>query len=905
MQQTAILENYAEQYYNAGFSIIGLNKRDKTPLGSWKKYQTDRAAIDQVSGWFANGNNIGLVMGAVSGGIVALDFDQPGAFEEWGEANPALTTTAIAKTGKGYHVLFKMDLVPGNKKMFWRGKHVGETRGEGGYIVVAPSIHPNGHQYLWITPPWESLLTIKSLADAGIELEAIKQPVSPAPADGHHPLPPRTLNFVSTGAVNGAGVNEELYQAALQYGAAGYSEWETISQLMPVAHLYYIGKNAGNTERQAEQTIKSGWKNGLDKEPIKAKNTVNSNGNGHKKIVSDNLHEVDVDFEAEALATLTRPTYAEVDGCMVYTTYKTIDGNIIANKRIIAPFVARITEKHTVFDDNDQTVTYTLAGNRGNQNFSTSIEADDWADQKRLTSVLLNKCLPGLPPDTDPNLRKFWGSAIAALSNAEEMKEVKSMTCTGWAPDGKAFVLPGGAIGTGYTCQIDKAIEPEMRNFQLQQRTEPEMRTAIVGLLSLLKIYKPAVIYTLIAHAFLPPLMKYVGDDVRYMYHIHAETGSLKTELAKLIMALYGPLGTSAITYKWSNTPYGAESRAHALKDCLMLIDDLKPGAIPENDKSKWVAFVQAAVDAMGRKRATMSGKAAVSLPPRALLLSTGETVPEAGEESFTARMLLGELDKRPDNEGRCTWLDEIKTNAAPLFSGVMYAYIEWLLAGNGQGAVDEYRKLQLNGALTKHQRLASNVASNRLGAIMFCKFCVASGLFSARMSDIFLTSHAAGLDAVLDHTAQRAHEERYSQRFVSALRDALETGYCKLSAIQDDRRVGWADNTHVYVLNGAKEIVDQWLRSSGQSAINIAKPDLRRQLYNDGLSNSTAARVKAGQYDYQAMDPATQARPMVIALYKSKFSHEIHETHEVVLDGLKEQSGKTAHETHENHELF
>lgn len=480
------------------------------------------------------------------------------------------------------------------------------------------------------------------------------------------------------------------------------------------------------------------------------------------------------------------------------------------------------------------------------------------------------------------------------------------MTCTGWAPDGKAFVLPGGAIGTGYTCQIDKAIEPELRNFQLQERTEPELRTAMVGLLSLLKIYKPAVIYTLIAHAFLPPLLKYVGDDARYMYHIHAETGSLKTELAKLIMALYGPLGTSAITYKWSNTPYGAESRAHALKDCLMLIDDLKPGAIPENDKSKWVAFVQAAVDAMGRKRATMSGRAAVSLPPRALLLSTGETVPEAGEESYTARMLLGELDKRPANEGRCTRLDDIKTVAAPLFSGLMYAYIKWLLDGNGHGAMEEYKKLQLDGAKTKHQRLANNVASNKLGALMFCKFCVDTGLFTDRMSDIFITGHTKGLEAVLDHTAQRAHEERYSQRFVNALRDAIETGYCKLSDLADDRRVGWAEDNYIFILNGAKEIVDQWLRSSGQSPINIAKPDLRRQLYNDGLSNSTAARVRAGQYDYQAIDPVTQARPMVIALYKAKiFAHEIHEVHETDETELKTENQKQAHELHENHELF
>lgn len=889
---------YAEKYYEAGFSVINLKESEKVPVGSWKKFQSERAAPGQLKFWFTKRYNIGLVMGAVSGGIITLDFDQESAFADWANTYPHLTATAIAKTGKGYHVLFKMPLpIPGNKKMYWRGLHVGETRGEGGYIVAPPSVHPNGHQYTWITPPWESLLIINSLADAGIELEAAQPPAANIDDGGHHPLPPRTLNFIATGAVNGAGVNEELYHAALQYAAAGYTENETLAQLMAVAHLYYIGKGTGNTQHQAASTIKSGFKNGLNKEPIHS--SINN------KKSDARLHEIDLDTEAEALAELTRPTYTEVDGHMVYTTYKTIDGNIIANKRIIAPFVARITEKHTVFDENDQTVTYTLQGRRGRQNFSTSIEADDWADPKRLTSCILNKCLPGLPPDTDPNLRKFWGPAIAALSSAEEMKEIKSMTCTGWSPDGKAFVLPGGSVGSGYTCQIDKAIEPELKHFGLTARPIEEQRKALAEILSLLKIYKPSAVYTLIAHAFLPPLLKFVGDEARYMYHIHAETGSLKTELAKLIMSLYGPVGGQAITYKWSNTPYGVEGRANALKDSLMLIDDLKPGAIPEGDKGKWVAFVQAAVDAQGRKRATIGGKAAASRPPRALLLSTGETIPEAGEESYTARMLLAEINTRPPNEGRCTRLDEIK-DSSPLFSGLMYAYIDWLLAGNGVTAVDEYKKLQIDGIKTKHQRLANNAASNRLGAIMFARFCLGTGLFNATMYDIFLRRHLAGLNEVLEHTADRAHGERYSQRFIIALRDAVETGFAKITDLPDNHRVGWSDNNYVYILNGAKEIIDQWLRQSGQSTINIAKPDLRRQLYNDGMTYSTSARINAGQYDYQAIDPATGTRPMVIALYKHKiYPHEIHEIHENKLESVDSKNGKTPHEIHEIHELF
>lgn len=562
--------------------------------------------------------------------------------------------------------------------------------------------------------------------------------------------------------------------------------------------------------------------------------------------------------------TVNGSRYQVENGEVVYVTYKTIDGEIVPYRNVIAPFVARITQKTTVYDDYGKEVIYKIEGYRGRIPFEFDVTGDEWADVKQLTSAIL-KNVPGKPPGTPPRMRSHWGTAMTEL--ATTINEISAISSTGWSPDGHGYVMPGGSVGQGYVCQMEHNLQNELKDFGLHPQDIGTLQNVVNCLEELAYIYRPAVIHTLIAHAFLPPLLRFVGNEARYLYHIHAQTGSLKTELVKIIMSLYGPQQDRAITYKWNGTPYGAESRANALKDCLMLIDDLKPGTISETDKAKWVAFVQAAVDAQGRKRATIGGKAGLSLPPRAVLLSTGEAVPEAGEMSYTARMLLAETNIQPS--GRNQLLDDIK-NATPTFSGLMYGYIAWLIEGQGQGAIDTFKTIQaqLPEVETSHARLMANYAANRLGAVMYVKYCQQAGLMSVDRAKSFLDDHEVGLLEIVNQTASKASEERYSNRFILALDDAISTGFANLSlTLNKSSRVGWQDDAYTYLLSGAKEIVDQWLRASGQSTIQISKRELAKQLYDDGHTHSTQGRIDRGTYDYQVIDPATDKRIMVLAI--------------------------------------
>jgi hypothetical protein len=133
-------------------SIIPIEARGKKPLISWAEYQQRRAGWEEREEWKNKfpGCNWGLVTGKISG-LVALDFDGEEGYALRKEKNVygAIPTNL---TGKGCHCLFRHpDREIRNGARLLPGLDV---RGDGGYIVIPPSIHPSGKKYGWQIPPW-------------------------------------------------------------------------------------------------------------------------------------------------------------------------------------------------------------------------------------------------------------------------------------------------------------------------------------------------------------------------------------------------------------------------------------------------------------------------------------------------------------------------------------------------------------------------------------------------------------------------------------------------------------------------------------------------------------------------------------------------------------------------------
>jgi hypothetical protein len=134
---------------DAGLSIIPCNGVKKPCLDTWKPYQTQQASLEQIKKWFSsNGNRLAVVCGKVSGGLEVLDFDDRAAFDKWGkdllDTRPDLFQKLVfEKSPHGVHCLYQCSeiQIPGNQKLALSvdKKVLIETRGEGGYCLIAPS----------------------------------------------------------------------------------------------------------------------------------------------------------------------------------------------------------------------------------------------------------------------------------------------------------------------------------------------------------------------------------------------------------------------------------------------------------------------------------------------------------------------------------------------------------------------------------------------------------------------------------------------------------------------------------------------------------------------------------------------------------------------------------------------
>ncbi len=145
---TSLLGTAAAQYAANGYRVFPLEPRGKTPRTEHGVKDATTDAETVARWWRAMPDaNIGIATGQ---GLLVLDIDGADGAASLAELEDLfgpLPKTPTQKTGKGRHYLFKVD-GPVKNSASRIGKGI-DTRGDGGYIVGGPSIHPNGDAYAW------------------------------------------------------------------------------------------------------------------------------------------------------------------------------------------------------------------------------------------------------------------------------------------------------------------------------------------------------------------------------------------------------------------------------------------------------------------------------------------------------------------------------------------------------------------------------------------------------------------------------------------------------------------------------------------------------------------------------------------------------------------------------------
>ena len=156
----------------AGISIIPiLDNGTKKPAVRWAEFQARSPEPGEVEQWWSNGRQYGLaiICGSISGNLEMTEIEgraaTAGSLLKIEQAMEQVGATAIwnSLTTHGYmemspsggiHFLYRVcdANVPGNQKIAVGPDHqvLAETRGEGGYVIVAPTsglCHPTGDSW--------------------------------------------------------------------------------------------------------------------------------------------------------------------------------------------------------------------------------------------------------------------------------------------------------------------------------------------------------------------------------------------------------------------------------------------------------------------------------------------------------------------------------------------------------------------------------------------------------------------------------------------------------------------------------------------------------------------------------------------------------------------------------------
>lgn len=137
-------------YARHGWQIFPLRPQTKEPFGGLGIYQAT-ADLNQIWQWWSRWPDANIGMHCGPSGILTLDADMykdAYAGERMLDRADEDTVTNLTGSG-GTHLLFQMpeDSHFGNHRA---GLPAGiDVRGYGGYIVLPPSIHPNGKAYQW------------------------------------------------------------------------------------------------------------------------------------------------------------------------------------------------------------------------------------------------------------------------------------------------------------------------------------------------------------------------------------------------------------------------------------------------------------------------------------------------------------------------------------------------------------------------------------------------------------------------------------------------------------------------------------------------------------------------------------------------------------------------------------
>lgn len=823
----------------ARISLIPIrNDGSKAPAVAWTVYQSELPTPEQLSKWFDDETKqygIAAVCGAISGGLVLIDFDDADTLrlildtaESLGYDAPAQARARWSEQsprdgGSGEHWFVFVPGVditsgpvaarpnPDNPK---KPDPLIDLKARGGYCIMAPSggkVHPSGGQYirlsggpttaLTLTPEqWEQFRAFLEIADEQPPKQAFATPTGKASASGTRPGD--DLNAKADEGwwrqrteadgwtwTPGAGGVFHLARPGNPPGWTG-ATWNWGGR----GHLRVFTTSAGLEPGMYDAFgYVAHWDHGGDLKA--AARALAAEGYGKRAAPFTMAGDADGPDDAGEPGDGMQLTASLAYGKGRYWSVRQSAGDVEWSR--LCNFDAVINEHRIITDGQTTRQEYTISGAVAGVAFEPfTIPQSDfaglgWVGQMGPEAIITaGSSIPG-------KLRQAIQERSVRLGIEREEIHAHS----GWIERGgeHIYLSTSGGIGPdGLRPGVAVELPGKLAHLNLPAPpTEAQLKAEAPLWLMLWELAPERIMAPLlaaVARAILAPFL-----PIESSIQLEGRTGTRKSELTARMQQFFGPaFDRLTLPGSWFSTANSIMLLLHTAKDAIAVIDDhVVDGSRTEQDKQRAVQnrVFSSVGNHADRGRLDGNMQQRPEYVPRGLVLSSGED--QSYRQSSTARTLLIEVragDVRLDVLTKAQAAGE-EGAFARLTAGFVQAVARnW--DATGRAYRERYRQYQerYRANLTAHARTPDSAAALIAALDVWCDFLQHAGAIDQdTKADLLKRAGRGFLELGMAQAAALAAVDPLNQ-FVELTRSALGSGAAHLALVSDGG-VPTADN--------------------------------------------------------------------------------------------------------------
>lgn len=669
----------------------------------------------------------------------------------------------------------------------------------------------------------------------------------------HQPLPPRTEQYLASGAHNGSR-NAELFAAACQMRDAGYSQSDAEREL--VARHVADGNGSENPaarETEARATIASAYRH-PPREPIaaprqQARERVDTLVSRYRRDSAEperptveqvretvqacaaldplewaeerkRLRAICGDtFRVEDLNSMykqsrrerersqqpelsTAPRYVETESSMIFEKI-TERGT---TRQMVAEWNGQVVEWVTQVNDDGQSEHVMRLHLRHDTHTTTlDVPSELFGDPNAFQRFIAQK--GGAIYTACAGMHRHLPNAILKLSGTFPTRQTYRFM--GWTQieEKWVYVSPSLSISAaGLIAETHEVeLESRLRDYRL---TDSDWTDSLNAFNAAIRVMPTKLAPTLVAFTFLPLIQRFLpAATAKPAIHLSGTTGSGKSEIAAVMASFYGDFARDAPPAQWGDTVNTVEALGYSLADALYWVDDYKTIYA---DTRTFSRMMQSYSRSMGRGRLTREAKLRQERPCRGHILSTGETTLE-GEASVLSRMLVLDIPPWKGRDPGGLALKQAEALRCHL-PGFTVQFIRWIarqaddrdfvrqLADRLVENTDDY-EVYLSCTLGSHAHTGR--MERNWGLLLTIYQLLSDFLEDSGAADVL----PAWQDAILE-TVRLVQQERAGDAFIQALDQLLASGEASITASRYPVEpkpgvsiVGYEDEHFVYLL--------------------------------------------------------------------------------------------------------